>query len=240
MRHARTPSLMTKNETSGPVRHSSITRRSPAAPKRPSVIAAVDGVSASTQILRDDDAFTCRETIGLQARREIRTRRSNDMRAHRRAVARLEPRGRHVVPRHERLREGLARFEAGGAPRWDRRGARPSAANRSATPRLSGSSGPTTVKSTCSRRAEVQAGHPDSTRSTGKSRARAAAMPGLPGAQRTVDGPGSGAEPGDERVLARAAADDENSHFISDLRRLSGSGDARRCAGSISLTLVGD
>ena len=48
-----------------------------------------------------------------------------------------------------------------------------------------------------------------------------------------------GGEPGDERVLARAAADDENSHVMNDLRGDGRLHAVRAAAGTISLTLAG-
>ena len=94
---------------------------------------------------------------------------------------------------------------------------RPSAAKRSAMPRLSGSSGPTTVKSICSRSARagsasrsadiarkwcVRAGRCRDFRARRRSRRHRGRRPG-----------------DDERVLARAAADDQNSHCVKGLGR---------------------
>ena len=103
---------------------------------------------------------------------------------------------------------------------------RPSAAKRSATPRLSGSSGPTTVKSICSRSASASSAS-GSARSTATVRA-SAAIPGLPGAHDELADVAIGEQPGDQRVLARAAAEDENSHCMNDLWRAIGL-HARRC-----------
>ena len=59
--------------------------------------------------------------------------------------------------------------------------------------------------------------------STGAVRA-SAAIPGLPGAHTSSATSRSRGEPGDKRVLARAAAEDENSHVMNEFM-----GDARCC-----------
>ena len=123
--------------------------------------------------------------------------------------------GGHAVARHERLRERLARFQSRAAARSARTPARRPHANRSTRPRLSGSSGPTTVKIDCSlpgsaTRPSESPTEPRRSRAersnTRVSRARQM--------RRTSR---SGGQPGDERVLARAAADDENSHDLNGL-----------------------
>ena len=48
-----------------------------------------------------------------------------------------------------------------------------------------------------------------------------------------------GDQPGDQRVLARAAADDQNSHCLKGLRACAGMHAQERSAGTISLTLTG-
>ena len=209
---ARAPSQTTKNDTSGPVRHSSITSRSPAAPNRRSRHRCDDGRLGRCAIVRDHDAFAGGEPVGLQHDRQAELARSRRTRSASSSDSRrAKARGRHAVARHERLRERLARFEARG------RGGRPEeqparrSAKRSATPRLSGSSGPTTVRSICSRSASVERARPGPARSTGTIRASRgdARVPGRADelADVAVDG-----QPGDQRVLARAAAENENSH----------------------------
>ena len=88
---------------------------------------------------------------------------------------------------------------------------RPSAAKRSATPRLSGSSGPTTVRSICSRSASaserVGIGEIDRRRSRASARDS-----GVPGRAHDLADVAIGGKPGDQRVLARAAAENQNSH----------------------------
>ena len=63
---ARAPSQTTKNDTSGPVRHSSMTSRSPAAPNRRSRHRRGDGRLGGRAILGDDDALAGGETVGFQ------------------------------------------------------------------------------------------------------------------------------------------------------------------------------
>ena len=63
---ARTPSQMQKNDTSGPRRHSSITRRSPAAPNLRSRIASATARFGRCAIVGDDDALARGEAVGLQ------------------------------------------------------------------------------------------------------------------------------------------------------------------------------
>ena len=77
-----------------------------------------------------------------------------------------------------------ALLDSSRAAAWRRTEQQPAVArrNRSATPRLSGSSGPTMVRSICSRSASASSAS-GSARSTGAVRA-SAAIPGLPGAHR--------------------------------------------------------
>src|SRR3979411_3209157 len=99
----------------------------------------------------------------------------------------------------------------------------PAAAKRSATPKLNGNSGPTTVRSMFSRWARAR-------RALGwlKSAGRVCTrgpMRGFPGAanawisrSRDCAGPaGFGGQPRNQGVLARAAAEDENLHCLNDL-----------------------
>ena len=110
--------------------------------------------SARRAILGDHDALAGRQAVGLDDEREARAHRARST-SQRLLRGRADPeaRRRHPVPRHEVLRERLARLERGGRPRRtdDRRG-RPRRTGPT-TPRLSGSSGPTTVRSTPSRSA---------------------------------------------------------------------------------------
>ena len=75
---ARAPSQTTKNDTSGPVRHSSMTSRSPAAPNAARPSPRRSPRSAVGAVLGDDDALAGGEAVGLQHDRASRTRRDRD------------------------------------------------------------------------------------------------------------------------------------------------------------------
>ena len=119
------PSASTKYDASSPTRNSSSTRRSPAAPKRRSTIAArtvSSAVARSSAITTPLPAArpSAFNTTGIAelARRDRVERRV-------RGIADAEARRRHAVPRHEVLRERLARFERrGGLGRTDDRAPR--------------------------------------------------------------------------------------------------------------------
>ena len=61
---------------------------------------------------------------------------------------------------------------------------------------------------------------------------------GIPGRADELADVAVGGESGDERVLARAAADDENSHCLNDLWRVTAIRTVRGRMGTISLTLT--
>ena len=147
----------------------------------------------------------------------------------------VEPRGRHAMPRHEGLRERLARLEARGRRgRAEQRAGR-ARRNDRRRPGSSGSSGPTTVRSTCSRSAS-------SSSSSGRdeidrNESREAAMPGLPGRtearRRRVRPPGE--RPA--RARARRCRRPELS-WLERLTKTSRIGTGPEHGGSISLTLT--
>ena len=111
------PSQSTKNETSGPVRHSSITSLDPAAPNWPSSIAARTARSASCAILGHHDALACGKTVGLDDDREAEVWTRNRLERVLDPVTDDESRGRNPVPRHELLGEHLGPLEGGGGSR---------------------------------------------------------------------------------------------------------------------------
>ena len=103
--------------------------------------------------------------------------------------------------RHEVLRDRPSSTRAPAPPRRARRCARPSRRNRSAIPRSSGASGPTTVRSTRFALGQGEHCRRHQSRSTGRQRPTAA-MPGLPGAAedlRRRRGPAGAARPGRAR-----------------------------------------
>ena len=111
----------------------------------------------------------------------------------------------------------------------------PASAKRSATPRLSGSSGPTTVRSHAlvARQSDELVG----LRQIGREGTRSSAMPGVPGrAQDLLAGP-FGNQTRDQRVLPRAATENKNSHALKDLERGAGVAQGEAETGTISLTL---
>ena len=63
------------------------------------------------------------------------------------------------------------------------------------------------------------------------------AIPGFPGAQTTLGDAGFGGQPTDQRVLARAAAEDENLHCLNELWRVPALHTADVWMGTISLTV---
>ena len=80
----------------------------------------------------------------------------------------------------------------------------PAAARSSTSPATSGASGPTTTRSTPRSRASA-------TRSpSGRHSTPSAAMPALPGRREHLGRPGAAQQRADERVLAPAAADDQD------------------------------
>ena len=97
-------------------------------------------------------------------------------------------------------------------------------------------SGPTTVRSICSRSASASSAS-RSARSIGDGRGERG-DPGISGRADDVADVAIGGQPGDQRVLARAAADDENSHCANDLGRATGC--TTRCDGDYFVDLDGD
>ena len=93
-----------------------MTSRSPArAELAARAIAADDGRVGRRRVLRDHDALAGRETVGLQHHGEPELAARGPTRAPRRATRDVRKRAVGTcVPRHERLRERLARFEACG------------------------------------------------------------------------------------------------------------------------------
>ena len=221
----------------GPDRHSSITSRSPAAPNRRSLIAATTAASAVGAIVGDDDAFAGGETVGLQhdrkpelaGPRRTRSASSSDSQVRKRAVG--TP-WRAMNAFANALLDSRRAAAAVGP-----KSSRPSAAKRSATPRLSGSSGPTTVRSICSRSASsserVRIGEIDGSGARERARSR------VPGRADDLADVAIGGEPRDERVLARAAAENQNSHCLNGLGRVTALHGDERPSGTISLTLTG-
>ena len=69
-------------------------------------------------IVGDDHALTRREAVGLQHDRETEFTRGDRGQRLVRRLAGLKPRGRNTVARHQRFREGLARFKARGRGGW--------------------------------------------------------------------------------------------------------------------------
>ena len=142
--NARAPSLTTKNENFGSRQALFDHQTSPAAPNRRSLIAATTAASAVVAVLGDHDAFAGRQTVGFQHDRKPELARPDDCERVVERLSRCESARSARVPRHERLRERLARFE----PRRRRGRTEEAAGPRSKTgrrcPRLSGSSGPTT------------------------------------------------------------------------------------------------
>ena len=208
-----TPSQRTKNDTSGPVRHSSITRRAPAAPNRRSRHRVAIAPSRRRRDRRRSRRLCRPRDRRLSARPESRTRRiARTASASSSDVAGAEARGRHAVPRHERLRERLARSRAARPPAVGPNSSRPAAAKRSATPTLSGSSGPTTVRSICSRSASASSA--SGRRDVDGDGAGQGGDARVPGRGHNLGDVAIGGQPGDQRVLARAAAENENSHRL--------------------------
>ena len=114
MNTARRPSHKTKNDTSGPTRHSSITSRAPAAPNRPSVIASRTAVSAAARSGGNHDPFSRRQPVGFQHQRIAELSGSHTGERLGGRVAGAKTGGRHVMPLHELFRKGLAGLEARG------------------------------------------------------------------------------------------------------------------------------
>ena len=114
---------------------------------------------------------------------------------------------------------------------------RPAAAKRSATPKLSGSSGPTTVRSTFSRWASARrACRGPQIGRTGRHEPRNPRISRRAddARRRRVRRPAA-----DQRVLARAAAEDQNLHCLNDLWRVPALHTGEVWPGTISLTLTG-
>ena len=101
-------------------------------------------------VLGNHDALARGETVGFHDNRkaEIAARDHRECLVRGRAVG--EASGRHAVAGHEVLRERPCSTRARPPRASARRSAATAAANTSATPALSGTSGPTTVRSTCS------------------------------------------------------------------------------------------
>ena len=216
---ARTPSQKRKKDTSGPDRHSSTTRRSPAAPNRRSLIAATTAASAL--------AWSSAITTPLPAARPSAFRTTGKPYSADRTTARPSSTDSQIRKRAvgtaclamNALANAL--LDSSRAADWlGPNSGRPAAMNRSATPRLRGSSGPTTVRSARSRVASSRRA-PESVRSAATVR-QIAAIPGFPGAHNTSLPPRSAQQPGDERVLSRPAAENENSHDLRGLPRRQG------------------
>ena len=106
------PSHSAKKDTSGPLRHSSITTRAPASPNCRSSIDARIAASASRASRGDDDAFPGGQPVGLDDNRQAQLAVGNHRDRLRRGVAHAVPSRWNAVARHERFRERLAAFEA--------------------------------------------------------------------------------------------------------------------------------
>ena len=187
-----------------------MTMRSPAAPNLRSRIAADDGLLGRLPILRDDDALAGGEAVGLE-----HDRKAELAGAHRRErlverLARAEARRRHVVPRHERLRECLARFEPrgrGGRSEEQPAFGRESIGDAEAQRQLGTDDGEVDLLAI----GERQSARRD--RRDRRTPMRASrAIPGISGRGDDLADVAIGGETGDQRVLARAAAENENSH----------------------------
>ena len=140
------PSARTKYDASSPTRNSSRTRRSPAAPKRRSTMAIRHRALSGFSILGDHDALAGCKTVGLEHERvpEIAGMRL----ASSAAAAESQTRNGAVGTPCRSMNafaNALLDSSAAAALVGPTMG-RPSAANRSTTPRLSGNSGPTTVQ----------------------------------------------------------------------------------------------
>ena len=194
-----------------------MTSASPAAPNRRSLIAATTAASAARPILGDDDALARRETVGLQDDREAELARSHDRE---RLVGVSQVRNRAVGTSWRAMKafaKALLDSRRAAAAVGPKSSGRPRR-KRSATPRLSGSSGPTTVRSIVLALGQRERGRRRRSRSTATV-AASRAIPGFPARDHDLGDVALGGKPGDQRVLARAAADDENSH---DRERVSG------------------
>ena len=112
---ARRPSLIAKNETSGPVRHSSSTSRSPAAPNCRSSIAAATAALRRRPVGGDDDPLAGGESVGLDHHGipELATVEHGPGRSG--VVAHAITGRRNAMSRHEVLGEDLAALETGGS-----------------------------------------------------------------------------------------------------------------------------
>ena len=122
---ARRPSQSAKNDTSGPLRHSSSTTRAPAAPNWRSSIAARIAASAVFAIGRDDNALAGREAVGLDDDRQAELAARDTACAVGRVVADPIARRRNAVARHELLRERPCCTRAARRRARDRRSAAP-------------------------------------------------------------------------------------------------------------------
>ena len=145
MGSARSPSLTTKNDTSGPARHSSTTdgrrlRQSSALSsrrRRRTRFRAIGG---------DNDALPCRESIRLEDERKS----NSPERTHASASSAVSHVRNRAVGTPCRVMKAFAKalLDSSRAARAvGPKMSRFSSAKRSTTPRLSGSSGPTTVMS---------------------------------------------------------------------------------------------
>jgi hypothetical protein len=92
---------------------------------------------------------------------------------------------------------------------------RPWSLKRSATPRLNGSSGPGEIDllAVSESQGGVRVGEIDGRR------AGELGNTGIPGRDQKFTDITFGSQPGDERVLARTAAENEKSHIVNDLGR---------------------
>ena len=176
----------------------------------PSRIAVGDRLLGRGAILGDHDALAGREAVGLQHDRQAELADAHDASASSSDSHDAKARGRHAVARHERLRERLARLEPRrGRGRTEQQPAvgREAIGDAEAQRQLGADDGEVDLLAL----GERERGRRDRSRSTG-SGAREPGDSGIAGRGDDLADVALGGQPGDQRVLARAAADNENSH----------------------------
>ena len=181
-------------------------------------MAAVSAASASSRLCGNHDPFPAASPSALSTTGNPNSPDANDVAAPRRAIEDVRNRAVGTPWRSMNAFANalLDSSRAAAAVGPNRR--MPAAANSSATPRLSGSSGPTMVKSTRSRAARARSASGRRQVDRGGPRDLGDAWISWRADDLAEDRVGEQAR--DECVFARAAANDENSHQIRELWRV--------------------
>ena len=137
----------TKNDTSGPVRHSSMTSRSPAAPNLRSAIAAIDGRFGGRPVVGDDDALAGRQAVGLEDDRPAEFAGADDAQAPRSSDSQVRKRAVGTPWRAMNAFANALLDSSRAAAAVGPKIGRPAAHEPIDDAEAQGSSGPTTVKS---------------------------------------------------------------------------------------------